>query len=219
MQKVKTAISLVVIVAALAYLAVRFLGTTPKVDARPHLGLGRVLAEEAARLAGVGGRIILIAPDITLFRYPGPEIQLKAFHETLQKANLSVTSTNWVKLDPLRVMTAPPGDFASLLRRHGESDVLVSLMGPPNLSTEQRSKVPIKHARVIAVCSGDMPKQINLASLFEENLLHTAIVSRAAISATPPASDEPAKWFDYLYQAITAKNLSDLPTPTRASLP
>ena len=68
MQKVKTAISLVVIVAALAYLAVRFLGTTPKVDARPHLGLGRVLAEEAARLAGVGGRIILIAPDITVFR-------------------------------------------------------------------------------------------------------------------------------------------------------
>jgi hypothetical protein len=217
MQKVKTTISLVVIVATLAFFAIRYFGTPPKVDARPHVGIGRVLAEEAARLAGVGGRIVLIAPDVNVFRYPGPEVQLKAFHEALRKANLSVAATNLVKLDPLRVMTA--GDFGSLLKKYGEADVIVSLLGPPNLSPEQRAKVPAKHARVVAVCSGDLPKQINLAPLFEDNLLNTAIISRTAVPATLPATDDPAKWFDHLYQVVTVKNLTDLPSTTRASLP
>ena len=219
MQKVKTAISLVVILATLAFFAIHYIGTPPKVDARPHVGIGRVLAEQAGKLAGVGGRIVLIAPDVTVFRYPGPEVQLKAFHETLRKANLSVAATNWVKLDPLRVINVPPGDFASLLRRHGEADVIVSLMGPPNLTGEQRSKVPVKHARVVAVCSGDTPKQIHLASLFEDNLLHTAIISRTTVPVSPPTTDEPEKWFEHLYQIVTSKNLNELPSTTRASIP
>ena len=218
MQKVKTTVSLLVIIAVLTFFAARYFGLPPKIETRPHIGMGRVLAEQAGRLAGVGGRIVLIAPDVNLFRYPGPEVQLKAFHEALRKANLSVAATNWVKLDPLRVIAAPPGDFASLLRRYGEADVIVSLMGPPNLSNEQRSKLPAKHARVVAVCSGDTPKQINLLPLFEDNLLHAAIISRPVPSA-PPQTDDPLQWFEHLYQVVTSKNLNELPSMTRASIP
>jgi hypothetical protein len=217
MQKVKTTISLLVIVAVLAFFAVRYIGLPPKIEARPHIGIGRTLADQAAKLAGVGGRIILITPDVNVFRYPGAEIQLKAFREALRKANLSVAATNSVRLDPLRVAAVPPGDFFALLRKYGEADVIVSLLGPPNLNVEQRAKVAPKHARVVALCSGDMPKQINLQPLFEENLLHAAIISRPLTSVPTLATDDPQQWFDHFYQVVTTKNLSDL--PMRASVP
>lgn len=221
MQKVKATISLLVIVGVLAFFAVRYIGFPPKVEARPHIGIGRTLAEHAAKLAGVGGRIVLIAPDVSVFRYPGAEVQLKAFREALRKANLSVGATNLIRLDPLRIgaVGAPAGDFAALLRRYGEADVIVSLLGPPNLPVEQRSKLASKRPRVVALCSGDMPKQINLQSLFEDNLLHAAIISRPLASAPSLATDSPQQWFDHFYQVVTKNNLSDLPPVTRTSTP
>jgi hypothetical protein len=214
MQKVKTTVSIVVILVALAFIAVRSIGFSPNVDARPHRGIGKALADEAAKLARSGGRIILIAPDIKVFRYPGAEVQLKEFRAALRDANLQIVSTNWVKLDPLRPAAAPAGDFFMLLKKYAEPDVIVSLLGPATLNSDQKSKLPPKHARVVAVCSGDMPKQMNLQALFEDNLLHAAIISRPSVSATKPPTDEPQKWFDYLYQVVTAKNLHDLPPNT-----
>ena len=220
MQKVKTTVSVIVILVALAFIAVRSIGLPPKVDARPQRGIGKALAEEAAKLAGTSGRIILIAPDTKAFRYPGAEVQLKEFWAALREAKLQIVATNWVKLDPLRAAAAPSGDFFLLLKKYGEPDVIVSLLGPAILNADQKSKLAPKHARVVAVCSGDMPKQVNLQALFEDNLLHVAMISRPTVSATKPPTDDPQKWFDYLYQVVTTRNLQDLPQNTaRTAVP
>src|SRR6185503_2483097 len=139
MQKLKSIVALIVLAGAAAFLAVRYIGLPPKIEARPHIGIGQALAEEASKLAGVGGRIVLIAPDTSVFRYPGAEAQLEAFRSALRRANLSVAATNLVKLDPLYPAKVPPGDFLTVLRKQSEADVIVSLMGPPVLNTEQRS--------------------------------------------------------------------------------
>ncbi|MBC8001845.1 MAG: hypothetical protein H7X97_04575 [Opitutaceae bacterium] len=201
--------SLLAIVAAGAFLSFRYFGPAPKVERRSHAALGQALAEQTAKLLGQGGRVTLIAPDTSAFRYPGAEVQLKAFHQALRRAGHGVAATNWIRLDPLRVVRVPPGDFAEILRKQTDADVVVSFMGPPVMSSEQKARVGQKRPKVIAICSGDMPRQINLPSLFAENFLHAAVVSRPRPGA-PPKSDDSSAWFDHLFQWITPQNQAEL---------
>ena len=213
----KTIISIVVIVACAGVLFYRFAGIPPRIDARPHIGIGEALAEQAVKLAGGGGKIILIAPDTSAHRHPGAQAQLKAFFKSLRQAGATVSATNLVKLDPLRLVRMDPGDFMKLLRKQSETDVIVSLLGPPIPTAEQRATLSGKHGRIVAVCSGDMPLQVNLKSLFDDNLLHTAIVSRLTPGISLPQTDDPQAWFQHFYQTVTPANLGDLPAPRSAT--
>jgi hypothetical protein len=211
----KTIASLVVIVASLAFLFVRL---PPKIEEAPHVGIGQKLAEQAGKSLGSGGKIVLIAPDRSVFRYPGFEIQLKAFHAALRKARLTVSATNLIKLDPLYLVRVPSGDFANILRKQSDGDVVVSLLGPPILTAEQKSKLPPRHPRVVAVCSGDLPLYVNLKGLFDDDLLHAAIISRPSPSPAPRTGSSEDS-FNHFYHLITAANTSDLPAPLRAANP
>lgn len=213
----KTILSIVVIVASAGVLFFRFVGIPPRVDARAHIGIGEALAEQALKSAGSGGKITLVAPDISAHRHPGAEAQLKAFFKALRRAGATVSITNTVKLDPLRLVRKDPNDFMKLLLKQSEKDVVVSLLGPPLPTTEQRAALSGKHGRIVAVCSGDMPLQVNLRSLFEDNLLHAAIVSRPTPGISLPQTDDPQAWFQHFYQVITPANLSDLPAPRLAA--
>src|SRR6185369_9875345 len=133
-EKIKVIAASVSILAALVFLFFSLREAPPKVDLRPDRGLGQVLAEQAIKLLGSGGRLSLITLDTSIVRNPALESQLKAFHQALQKANLAVTTTNAIKLDPLRLMRVPPGDFLEIMRKKTDSDVIVSLLGPPLLT-------------------------------------------------------------------------------------
>lgn len=218
MRQIKIAVSLLLMAVAVALLAFRYYQPTPKIEARPHLGIGEALVERVAKLVN-GGRITLIAPDIATGKFPGAEAQLRAFYPALDRANLKVAATNLVKLDPNRVVRAPPGDFAEILRKLTDADVVVSLLGPPVLNAEQKARVGDRHPKIIAVCSGDMPKQVNLKALFAENFLHAAIVSRPSPALTLPASDNPVDWFNHFFLWITPQNLADLPEGAAKSAP
>src|SRR6185503_9577800 len=99
-RQIKIVVSLLAIVGAGAILIFRYWEPLPAIEPHPHLAIGEALADQAAKALGVGGRITLIAPDITAFKFPGAELQLKAFHQALQQAKLTVTATNRVKLNP-----------------------------------------------------------------------------------------------------------------------
>lgn len=209
MRKVQTGLSLATIVLSLGFLLFRYFGPAPRIDARAHIGMGNVLAEQAAKSLGSGGHIVLVVPDTSVFRWPGPEAQLKAFHRALRKANVSVGMTNVVKLDPGRLVRVNAEDFFNWLHKLSEADVVVSLLGPPILTAEQRAKLAGRHARVIAVCAGEMPKQVNLPALFDDNLLHVAIVSRPVPSIGLPQTDDPKVWFDHFYEVASSKSALD----------
>ena len=214
-QKVKTGVSLAIIIASLGFLAFRFFGPPPKIDPRPHIGIGNVLAQHAVKSLGGGGRIVLIAPDTETFRWPGAEVQLKAFHRAIRKANLTVSATNSIKLDPGRLMRVNAEDFFNLLRKYSEADVIVSLLGPPAVTAEQKAKIPAKRPRVIAVCTGEIPRQVNLPVLLEESIVSTAIVSRPVLGLSMPQTDDPAVWFEHFYETVTTKSLADLSPSVR----
>jgi len=126
---------------------------------------------------------------------------------------LQIAVPNWIKLDPLRPIRVRPGDFFEMLLKLNEGDVVVSFLGPPLLSAEQRAKVVDRKVRITAFCSGDMPLRVDLKSLFDQNLLQAAVVSRPAPTPTLPATDQSQAWFDHFYQLITPANLPDLPAP------
>ena len=186
-------------------------GLPPRLDARPQEALGEVVARETLKLLSPGGHIILVTRDTVTFENPAVDAQIKSFQRTLARGGAQVTATNLIKLDPLRLATVPAGDFFQILKKASEADVIVSFLGPPALSPEQRAKLDEKKPKVIAVCTGGIPGQMNLKRIFEENLLQVAVISRANATARAPASDNAQAWFDHLYALVTPTNLSELP--------
>jgi hypothetical protein len=217
-EKIKTIAASVSILAALVFLFFSLREAPPKVDLRPDRGLGQVLAEQAIKLLGSGGRLSLITLDTSIVRNPALESQLKAFHQALQKANVTVTTINAIKLDPLRLMRVPPGDFLEIMRKKTDSDVIVSLLGPPLLTGDQRARLGERKPRIIALCSGGLPRQVDLKELFAQNLLQVAVISRSRPAPNPPVSEDPREWFDYVYQVVTPANLSELPLLTESGV-
>jgi hypothetical protein len=218
-NKTKAWTATVVILGAIVSLLLTLNGGSPKFNALPHEATGQVLAEETARLASGGGRITLVTLDTTVFRSQAAEAVLNGFFKSLKKKGIALAATNAIRLDPDRPPRVPPGDFLEILRRQGDHDVVISLLGPPLLSAEQKARLGDKRPRVAAFCPGPMPRQINLRDLFEQQLLHMAIISRPVISLNPPQSNVPRAWFDYLYQVITMENLAELPLPVENRAP
>jgi len=211
-NKIKTLLAVAIIVLAAVICFLRTFEPNPRLNARPQLALGEVLADQAVKLAVGGGRITLIAPDTTLFRHPGAELQLKAFHNALRRAGSSVAATNLIRLNPLALSRVPSGYLVEILRKNNEADVIVSLLSPTELTAEQQARLPEKRPHVIVLCSGGAPLQVNLKNLFDVHVLEVAIISRPAPAPITPSSDSLADWFAAYFQIITSKNLNDLPS-------
>jgi hypothetical protein len=212
-RKATAIVAGVVMCGAVISLFFSFFNFPPAFNAKPHEAIGRTLASEAARLLGQGGRIILIARESSAFDNPATEVQLESFSRAARTAGATIAATNLMKVDPLRIVAVPPGEFLEILRKASENDVIASFLGPPNLAGAQRAKLSGKRTRVVAVCAGAMPLQVNLKRLFEEKLLDVAIISRRVVASTAPQADTPQGWFDHLFQIITTSNLGDLPPP------
>lgn len=207
--------AVVIILAALGSLYLTFVGLPPRVDSRPHEALGEAMARETLKQLGSGGRILLIRRDTMLYPNPAADAQVRAFHRTLRKSGASVGVTNVIKIDPLRVVSAPPGDFFQLFKKASEADVIASFLGPPVFPADQLGKLEAKRPKVVAVCSGDLPRQVDLKRLFAEELLHTAVLSRRDPPAGLPTSDNLQTWFDHFFVVASQANLGELLPPAR----
>jgi len=210
-DQAKTIAAIFTIAGAVAILFFSLREPRPGFDPRPEHALGQVLAEEAAKLLTGGGRLTVITRDPAAFASPASALQLEGFYAELKKSKLTVAATNIVQQDPLRLVRVPPGAFVDVMRKLGENDVIVSFLGPPVLDGEQKARLGEKRPYVVAVCSGWLPRQVDLKGLFAEKLLHVAVVSRLQAAPTPPTSQNPREWFDHYYEVITPANLSELP--------
>jgi hypothetical protein len=203
-------IALAAIFASLLFLLFPLYTPPPSFNAAPHEALGSEMATETLKLLGPAGRIFVITRETTAFDNPGVVAQLKSFHQSLKKAGATVAATNLIKVDPLRLVAVPPGEFFEILRKGSENDAVASFLGPPTLSRAQIAKLGARHPRVVAVCS---PVRSDLKTIFADQLLHTAIVYRRVVPSRSPPMDTPSAWFAHLYQIVTPANLSELPTP------
>ncbi|HMJ65258.1 MAG TPA: hypothetical protein VK615_07890 [Candidatus Binatia bacterium] len=182
----------------------------PPIDRRLHNRVGEVLAAEAIKLLEPGARLIVIARAKEPFKVPAAAAQLDAFLGAIKNSGRNVSSTRLLKVDPLRVVSVPPGDFFDLMRQAGTNDVIVSFLGPPLLSDDQAGKLSGKQPRLLALCSGAMPVQVDLKRIFERQLLVTAVISRTNAPAQCGTGGA-QECFDQMFKVITPANVSELP--------
>ena len=183
--------------------------TPPAIDTRPHQGLGEVMAGEAVKLTEGSARIIVITRDMGSFKLPAAEVQLASCLTALKAAGKTPAAIRTIKVDPLRVVGVPPGEFFEILRQGKENDVIVSFLGPPTLDAGQVAKLGPKRPRIIALCAGSMPARVDLKRLFGQQLLHTAIISRPDAPAQAAAGNTRTA-FEQMFKVITPGNVAEL---------
>lgn len=217
-QTLMCGVAAVLFASAGVLLATRLWPWPPPPNAALHEALGAVLAHQALGLLGPGGRLILVARDTTEIEAPAARIQVRAFEATCQRAGRPVALRRLIRVDPLRPVAVPPGDFFELLRKTSTNDVVVSFMGPPALTGAQAARLPRAHARVVALCTGPIPNQVDLRRLFAQDLLHVAVLDRreAMVTALRPTSHQ--GWFNLFYRLVTSNNVAELPAPASAGL-
>lgn len=163
---------------SLAALAWTFGSLPPTEDSGVPGRIGREMALEALRLRGPAGRVVVLARDTEEFPQKAVDVALSGFHAELGKAGTKADVVRRFQVDPLRMVQVPPGDFFELMRRSKPGDVIVSFMGPPLLSEEQRTQLGVIQPKVVAFCPGYLPRYINLALMVERGLIHGGVVAR-----------------------------------------
>lgn len=190
-------------------------GFGPTTNPKPHEATGWMMAQQALQLLKPGAQLVVITRDTTSFKNPASDFQLAAFKQTLRKASVVISKMQALQVDPLRPVEVPPGDFFELIRNTPKGGVIVSFMGPPLLSEAQRKQLGEIKPSVLAFCPGSLPETVDLRTLFDQGLLHAAIVSRTNVLRTANAPRDFQQWFDQSFVAITASNRGDrLPDPT-----
>ena len=187
----------------------------PSVDRKLHSEIGRVLAKEALNLLRPGGQITVITRDTEAFPQPALDILLTSFQEELRRGGDFNVGTQTLQLDPLRPVEVPPGDFYELIRRSTAERIIVSFLGPPVLTQEQRGALGRVKPKIIAFCSGNLAETLDLSELFSEGLLHVAVVNRPASPATGDTRPNSPGTFDRLYRVVRA-DLSTAREPSSA---
>lgn len=202
-----------IIASVAAWLYLFLFPTPPAIDTRPHAGIGEVLAGEALRILDGNARLIVITRDLESFKLPAATAQLESLLGAIKVAGKTPAAIRYIKVDPLRVVGVPPGEFFDILRQGKENDVIVSFLGPPMLAEDQISKLGAKRSRVLALCTGNMPARIDLKKAFDQQLLHAAIVSRPDAPAQAAAGTARSA-FDQMFKMITPGNVAELPALT-----
>ena len=177
-------------------------GLPPRAEPRIHQEIGRALAQEAVRLLGPGGSVTLLARDTSTFKQPAVDIALGSFTRELKKSGGKAPNVQALQIDPLRPLQVPAGDIHELLRRGAVGDVVVSFMGAPLLSDEQRASLGGVKPKVVAFCPGGIFGTQELKALAGQGLLHAAVVSRPAKAGAPSAPDAGREPFDALYERL-----------------
>lgn len=191
-------------------------GFGPGVNSKLHANIGRALAGHAVDLASPGSQVILITRDTDNFKQPAADILLESFTRGVNQSRSLKLTTRLIQVDPLRPLQVPPGDFFELLRKSTPGSVIVSLMGPPVLSDEQRAQLGAVKAKIVAFCPGNLPETVDLRTLFERQLLHAAVVNRRFVSNGNATRNTPHTYED-LYTSVTPGDLSALPAPPQSS--
>jgi hypothetical protein len=205
-SKVIQAIAALVTVGAVAAMVITERGGfAAGVNAAPHRAAGAVLARQALSLLKPGGQIMVITRDTTAFQNPASDFLLEGFQREVRRAHAGIGDIQRLQVDPLRPIEVPSGDFQNWIHHAATGDVIVSFMGPPLLTSEQRRQLGEIHPAIVAFCPGSWLEWVDFRSLFAQGLLRAAIVSRCDQHSAAVNSQK----FDQNFAVVTAANVDE----------
>lgn len=187
-------VSALVIVACAAMLFTKW-PASPSFDKTRYTEVGRTLAMEGLKLLKPGGKFTIIARDTDEYRQPAMTVALASVQRELKKAGVEIRGIESIQLDPIRPVEIAPGDFYEVLRRSASGDVVLSLLGPPILSDEQKLKLGSPKARIVAL----IPANLTADSLLKNGWLDVALVNKPGGRG---------KSFEGLYSVVRAERLA-----------
>jgi hypothetical protein len=181
-------------------------GLGPRVDVAVHQASGRIMAEQALACLEPGGQITVITRDTATFKNPASDIQLAAFLKRIDHAHAAVTSIQKIQVDPLRPIAVPSSDFYEAIQRASPGGVIVSFMGPPQMTDADRARIGSPVPAIVAFCSGNLPQSVNLRSLFQQGLLQVAVVDARNLDQAATVTTDVLNRSSQLFRALTAAN-------------
>ena len=184
-------------------------GLGPRINSEPHASIGRLMAQQAVAFLKPGGKITVFARDTSTFKNPATDIQLASFRKAVGQAHATIREVRALQVDPLRPTEVPSSDFCEVIKNTPKGSVIVSFMGPPVLTPKQRTRLGEIQPAIVAFCSGHLPAREGLRLLFEQGLLHAAVVDRLE----PESEASQARNLDRsgpYYVAVTTANLAEL---------
>ena len=155
----------------------------------------------------------LVDTNVLVYALDADAAQHASSRALLEAGRATSVKTLELQVDPLRPVQVPPGDFFELIRKASSGDVIVSLMGPPFLTEEQHVQLGAIKPRIVAFCSGNLADYIDLRVLFDQQLLHAAVVSRPNAPGSSSNPEKPQQSFEQLYAIVTATNPAPIPLP------
>jgi len=183
-----------------------------KIDLGPYAVLGTVTAEEAARIAGGQGEVMVVVRDTGPDKNPSVEAELQAFQQTLSGRRGLKVIVERIPVTPMLMMATgggvPPDQFLKALAAHPRVGVAVLFLALPDLTDAESETLKQSGARIIVVSS----LRPGYKRLFERRTLELAIVPRPDSPA--PESRAPRtvrERFDQEYSVITAAEAATLP--------
>jgi len=204
----------IVAIAASSFWIYRTESKGPDVNLKLQRAVGQVMAEETSRLAGHGGKVIVItvrAPEA-----PELKVQEEAFEKQLKvlggpavQEKILLDAADNPKYRAGAGLSAK--HFLKIARKHPSADAIVSFVGAPQVSDAdlQQFKAPPK-----VVAEAHSPEK--LASLFKQKVLLAAVVPRFEFPAPGPKKPQTdQQWFERYFQVVVPNSSlpADDPTP------
>jgi hypothetical protein len=197
----KTTLGVVALAGAAVVLYLGLAAAAPRFDIASFEASGAEAARAAMGSMAPGGKIYVLRRDTGDAPMPGPDFQWKQFESALRKAGVTPT-VRTLPLDPLRPLSVPSGDFIELMTHAGRGDVVVSLMGIPNLTDAQREILGDAKGTLVVFCPGRGADFGGIRALFEMKLLKAAVITKAEGKKPTDA-----------FMTVTPDNLQSLPAP------
>ncbi len=182
----------------------------PKINVPLHQAVGRVMAEETAKLLDHHGKIVVIA--IETAHDSELKAQLDEFEKTLKQfSGVTIAKTYLLETENRAKYGAGAGlsarRFIRIVNKNTTADALVSFVGAPAMKDEEVGQLQGRPKLIVESRSVE-----KLEKLFTKGLLQVAIVSRFQFPA--PVDGNPStlrQWFDKRFQVVTAEMVGALP--------
>lgn len=199
-NRTAAAVLVLIIIGAAVSIYVTLGKQRARLPAFAQVDLGQVLAEETAKRLGSGGQIVIVTRDPA--EVPAAQGQLSSFQKTISRhTGVTVAATRTVKFSEMTSMCRMPARvYFELLQQHPKANVIVSLLGAPELSEAEISQLGRDVPKLVATssCADDFKP------LFDAGLLHLIIVPRRLMPAPDAAKPGNAReLFEQTFEIVT----------------
>jgi hypothetical protein len=182
----------------------------PEFNVVLHQAVGRVMAEQTARVLNNTGKVVIITMEGA--KVPELRIQIEEFEKTLtQLGRIKIKQTYTLETENQPKYGLGSGlsgrRYVRIVNKNLDAAGIVSFVGAPRLAEEDVTQLRAKPKLIAESRSAQ-----KLKPLFDNGMMDTAVVARfqfpTPIKGKPRT---PRDWFDQRFQIVTAANANSLP--------